>query len=150
MVVPTGLFPVQTGIYMPNNFKGLDRRPFPRSGKKSEIFPMNLTIRRTSMPYKDPEERRTYQREYKRRQRAAARGANPNCQPWSNPGRARQTGSQTVKRKAYLCPKVPNYRIAGVGAFKNGFLITELTEEQRRIESDPLYGEEIFSWILEP
>jgi len=28
LVVPTGLFPVKTGIYMPNNFKGLDRRPF--------------------------------------------------------------------------------------------------------------------------
>jgi hypothetical protein len=27
LVVPTGLFPVKTGIYMPNNFKGLDRRP---------------------------------------------------------------------------------------------------------------------------
>lgn len=98
------------------------------------------------MPYKDPEERRTYQREYKRRQRAAARRANPKCQTWSNPGRARQTG----KRKAYICPKVPNYRIAGIGAFKNGFFITELLEEQQRIESDPLYGEEIFSWVLEP
>jgi hypothetical protein len=28
LVVPTGLFPVKTGIYMPNNFKVLDRRPF--------------------------------------------------------------------------------------------------------------------------
>jgi len=28
LVVPTGLFPVKTGIYMPNNFNGLDRRPF--------------------------------------------------------------------------------------------------------------------------
>ncbi len=27
MVVPTGLFPVKTVISMPNNFKGLDRRP---------------------------------------------------------------------------------------------------------------------------
>lgn len=27
LVVPTGLFPVKTGIYMSNNFKGLDRRP---------------------------------------------------------------------------------------------------------------------------
>ena len=28
LVVPTGLFPVKTGIYMPNNFKGLNRKPF--------------------------------------------------------------------------------------------------------------------------
>lgn len=28
MVVPTGLFQVKTGIYMPYNFKGLGRRPF--------------------------------------------------------------------------------------------------------------------------
>lgn len=27
MVVPTGLFPAKNGIYMPNNYKGLDRRP---------------------------------------------------------------------------------------------------------------------------
>jgi hypothetical protein len=27
LVVPTGLFPVITGIYMPNNFKGLNRDP---------------------------------------------------------------------------------------------------------------------------
>jgi hypothetical protein len=26
-VVPTGLFPVKTGIYMTNNFNGLGRRP---------------------------------------------------------------------------------------------------------------------------
>jgi hypothetical protein len=28
MVVPTGLFPVKTGTYMPNNLRDLDRRPF--------------------------------------------------------------------------------------------------------------------------
>ena len=27
LVVPTGLFPVKTGIYMPNKIKDLDRRP---------------------------------------------------------------------------------------------------------------------------
>ncbi len=27
MVVQAGLFAVKTGIYMPNNFNGLDRRP---------------------------------------------------------------------------------------------------------------------------
>jgi hypothetical protein len=38
MVVPTGLFPVKTGIYMPNNFKVLDRRPFTTYVKNSENF----------------------------------------------------------------------------------------------------------------
>lgn len=38
MVVPTGLFQVITGIYMPINFKGLDRRPFDVYVKNGENF----------------------------------------------------------------------------------------------------------------
>lgn len=102
------------------------------------------------MPYKDLEKRRIYQREYKRVQRAGERMSNPKCLTLPNPRRTRQTGKQTMKRKAYICPKVPNYRIAGIGAFKNGFFVTELPEEQMRIESDLLYGEEIFSWWVDP
>jgi len=40
LVVPTGLFHAKTGIYMPNNFKGLDRRPFDVYVKKGENFAM--------------------------------------------------------------------------------------------------------------
>jgi len=90
------------------------------------------------MPYKDLEKRRTYQCKYKRRQRAKDK--------MSNPGR--QTLGQTVKRKAYLCPKVPNLRLPII-MFKNGFFVTDRLEEQVRIESDPLYGLDIFSWVLE-
>ena len=92
------------------------------------------------MPYKDPEKRRTYQREYKRRQRG-------NCQTLSNP---RLTPSKTVKRKVYICQKLPSYRLNGLIQFKNGLFVTDQPEEQKRIESDLLYGEEIFSWSVDP
>ena len=97
------------------------------------------------MPYKDQEKRRTYQCEYKRRQRAMEKMSNPMCQTLSNPLKA----CQTMKRKAYLCPKVPNLRLPGI-VFKNGFFVTDRAEEQDSIESDPLYGEEVFSWLVDP
>jgi hypothetical protein len=101
------------------------------------------------MPYKDQKKRRTYQCEYKRRQRAMGKMSNPVCQTMSNPLKSCQTLSQTMKRKAYLCPKVPNLRLPGI-VFKNGFFVTDRPEEQDRIESDPLYGEEVFSWLVDP
>ena len=39
-VVSTGLFPVKTCIYMPNNFKWLGRRPFCIRVKNGENFAM--------------------------------------------------------------------------------------------------------------
>jgi len=100
------------------------------------------------MPYKDLEKRRAYQCKYKRRQRAKEKMSNPGRQTLSNPMEACQTSGQTVKRKAYLCPKVPHLRLPGI-IFKNGFFVTDRLEEQVRIESDPLYGLDIFSWVLE-
>ena len=38
VLVPTGLFPVKTGIYMHNNFKGLYRRPFRHLSQKWRKF----------------------------------------------------------------------------------------------------------------
>jgi hypothetical protein len=105
--------------------------------------------RRATMPYKDPDKRRTYQREYKRCQRSGKKMSNLRCQTLSTPAKTCLTSSQTVKRKAYICPKVPHYRLPGI-AFKNGIFVTDRSEEQERIESDPLYGEDIFSWVLEP
>ena len=101
------------------------------------------------MPYKDQEKRRAFQCEYKRRQRAMEKMSNPVCQTISNHLKACQTLSQTMKRKAYLCPKVPNLRLPGI-VFKNGFFVTDRPEEQARIESDPLYGEEVCSWLVDP
>jgi len=100
------------------------------------------------MAYKDHEKSRSYQREYKQRQRAKARMSSQICPTMLIPVEASQTLSQTVKRKAYICPKVPYYRLPGI-VFKNGISVTDQSEEQARIESDPLYGEEIFSWVLE-
>ena len=97
------------------------------------------------MPYKDQKKRRTYQCEYKRRQRAMGKMSNPVL----NPLKSCQTLSQTMKRKAYLYPKVPNLRLRGI-VFKNGFFVTDRPEEQDRIESAPLYGKEVFSWVVDP
>lgn len=85
------------------------------------------------MPYRDPEQQRTYNREYKRRQRGAA--------PQSTP-------CPSLTRKAYICPRAPNFRLPGI-VFKGGLFITDQPEEQARIEQDPLYGKDIFSWRLE-
>ena len=101
------------------------------------------------MPYKDRQKRRIYQCEYKRRQRAQAKMSIPLCPTMSIPMEACQTSRQTVRRKAYVCPKDPHHRLPGI-TFRNGFFFTDRGEEQARIESDPLYGVDIFSWVLEP
>jgi len=85
------------------------------------------------MPYKDPEKRRTYQREYKRRLRANE-GLTSTCQ------------TQTVR--AYICFKAPQLRLPGI-AFKFGLFVTDQLEEQAMIENDELYGKEIFRLILD-
>jgi len=51
--------------------------------------------------------------------------------------------------KAYVCFKVPQLQLPGI-AFKFGFFVTDQPDEQAMIERDPMYGKEIFSWILEP
>jgi hypothetical protein len=101
------------------------------------------------MPYKDKEKRRIYQGKYKRRQRAKARMSNPLCPTMSIPMKACQTSIQTVKRKASMCPKDSHHRISGIIG-KNGYFFTDQAEEQERIESDPLYGGDIFNSMLEP
>lgn len=108
-----------------------------------------LPLKRTAMPYRDPEKRRIYQREYKRYQRAKGKMSNPVCQTMSNPLKAVQTLSQSANMKAYLCPKIPNLRLPGI-VFKNGFFVTDRPEEQAIIESDQLYGEEVFSLLVDP
>ena len=86
------------------------------------------------MPYKDLEERRRYDREYKRRLRAQ--------QGLTSLG-------QTPVRKAYICLKVPPLRLPGM-VFQDGWLISDNPEEQAIIEQHQSYGREIFSWRLEP
>jgi len=87
------------------------------------------------LPYKDPEERRRYDREYKRRLRAQ---------------QGLTSRGQTPVRKAYICPKFPQLRLLPGMAFQDGWLISDNPEEQDRIEQHPEYGRHIFSWRLEP
>lgn len=86
------------------------------------------------MPYKDPEKRRIFQREYQRRRRAKAKLSN-GCRPLMN--------------KAYVCFKAPQLQLLGI-AFKFGFFVTDQPDVQAMIERNPMYGKEIFSWVLEP
>ena len=91
---PTGQF---AGDWHPPPFevKGLNRRLRRVKGKTGAIFPREEHI----LPYKDPEERRRYDREYKRRLRAQQGLTQP---------------SQTRVRKAYICLKFPQLRLPGI------------------------------------
>jgi hypothetical protein len=86
------------------------------------------------LPYNDPETKRAYDREYKKRLRARAGLSQPRL---------------TQGRKAYICFHYPGLRIEHL-TFQNGWLITNDPEEQALIEADPDYGKLIFSWWLEP
>lgn len=86
------------------------------------------------MPYKDPETRRRYDREYKQRLRAQ--------QGLTHPGQIRV-------RKAYICLRFPHLRLPGI-VFRDGWFITDNSAEQAKLEQDPEYGRHIFSWRLEP
>jgi hypothetical protein len=70
------------------------------------------------------------------------------CQTLSNPKEASKVGRANARRKAYVCPKLPSHRFTGMIVLKNGIFVTDQPEKQKRIESDPLYREEIFSWGL--
>ena len=86
------------------------------------------------MPYKDLEKRRSFQREYQRRRRAKEGLTNP-CRP--------------LMSKAYVCLKYPQLRLPGI-AFKFGFFVTNQPDMQAMIERDPMYGNYIFSFIIQP
>jgi hypothetical protein len=86
------------------------------------------------MPYKDPEKRRQYDRDYKQRRRAQ---------------QALTKAGPIPGRKAYLCFKRPHLRWGGI-VFVDGWFITADPEEQATIEANELYGKEIFSWRVEP
>jgi hypothetical protein len=82
------------------------------------------------MPYKDVEQRRTYMREYKRRQKRL-RAAQPHL-------------------KVYLCVRHPHLRIGGSILFQDGFYVTASREEQEVIEAYEGYGVFIVGWRAEP
>jgi hypothetical protein len=86
------------------------------------------------VPYKDLEQKRRYDRKYKRRLRA-------------QPGLTIR--AQTPVRKAYICLKVPHLHLPGM-IFQDGWLISDNPEQHAIIEQHPSYGREMVSWRLEP
>lgn len=83
------------------------------------------------MPYKDPEKRRQFQREYKRKWRKDQKKINP-----------------LRAFKAYVCPRFPGVSV-GLASFVGGFLITDRPAVQRQIERNPEFGVHIFPLALD-
>src|SRR4030042_7045118 len=83
------------------------------------------------MPYADPEKRRLFQREYKRKWREKQKKI-----------------SQFRGFKVYVCPKFPNFRVARAH-FDNGFLITNDPEVQVQVEAHREFGRRIFALAME-
>ena len=52
-------------------------------------------------------------------------------------------------RKAYICLKITHLRLPGI-IFKWGLFVTDHPDEQARIEQDLMYGNFIFSWVVQP
>jgi len=83
------------------------------------------------MPYKDPEKRRQFQREYKPKLRKA--------QEKINPLRA---------FRVYICPRFPYLRL-GREQFRDGFLITDDPEVQAEVKRHEAFGKFIFPIALD-
>lgn len=98
-------------------------------------FPRLFHREEQMVPYKDLEQRRRYDRDYKRRLRAQ---------------QGLTSRGQTPVRKAYICLQFPQLRLLPGIVFLNGWLVTDQPEVQASIEQDPEYGKHIFSWRLEP
>jgi hypothetical protein len=74
------------------------------------------------VPYKDPEKRRQFQKEYKRKWRAA------------------QAKNHPFKGvKVYLCARFPSLNV-GLASFDGGFLITGRRDVQLQVERHPEFG----------
>lgn len=88
------------------------------------------------MPYKDPEKRRTFHREYKRKWRQV------------------HTKNQPLKGvKIFICARFPDLNL-GLASFVGGFLITSRDDVVERILRDPDFMRFIFpismDWDLVP
>lgn len=82
------------------------------------------------MPYKDPMERKNYQREYKRRWRLAR----------EHPFR---------KFRVYISPRYPSLRLGPELDFVGGFLVTDKLEAQARIERHPEFMRHVFKIAMD-
>ena len=82
------------------------------------------------MPYADPERRRQFQREYKRKWRKAQEKINP-----------------LRGFKIYICPRFPHLRV-GRDQFRDSFLITANPWTQAQVEAHPEFAVNIFPLAL--
>jgi len=83
------------------------------------------------VPYKDPEKRRQFQREYKRRQRQTLKKIKP-----------------FLGFRAYVCPRFPGLGV-GLAHVDGGLLITNRPAVQAQVERHPEYGRHIFPLALD-
>jgi len=83
------------------------------------------------MPYADPEKRRQFQREYKRKWRKAQTKIHP-----------------LQGLKIYICPRFPFFRL-GREQFNGGFLITDKPEVQAQVEAHHEFGKFIFPLAMD-
>lgn len=83
------------------------------------------------MPYANPEKRRQFQREYKRKWRKT--------QEKINPLRA---------FRVYICPRFP-YLWVGRVQFNGGFLITDNPEVQAEVEAHHAFAQFVFPLALD-
>ena len=85
------------------------------------------------MPYADPEKRRQFQREYKRRLRLR---------------KAQEKIHPLLGFKIYICPRFPFFRL-GRSQFISGFLITDSAEVQAQVEAHREFAKFIFPLALD-
>jgi hypothetical protein len=83
------------------------------------------------MPYADPEKRRQFQREYKRKWRKKQEKINPLC-----------------AFKIYICPRFPFLWMTRE-QFNGGFLITNKPETQAEVEAHRDFGKFIFPLAID-
>lgn len=84
------------------------------------------------MPYKDPDQRRVYDRLYKREMRQASS----------------QSNQRPTEVRAYVCHRHPNFRLPGGISFHECVLVTKDQALQDIVEQSPEYGEVIFRLVL--
>jgi hypothetical protein len=83
------------------------------------------------VPYKDPERRRQFHREYKRKWRKAQEKINP-----------------LRGFKIYVCVRFPQLRV-GRDQFRDSFLITDNPEVQAQVEEHREFGKLIFPLAMD-
>ena len=84
------------------------------------------------MPYKDPEQRREYDRRYKREKRRGASRSTP----------------RPTEVRAYICHRYPNFRLPGGVSFHEGLLVTADPAVQDAVEQSPEFGQVMFRVAL--